>query len=60
LEVPVLPADGWPNYPRRIAKVELLGSHAPLRWKRTAAGLEVHLPHTPPCQYAYSLRILPG
>ncbi|MBI3280496.1 MAG: hypothetical protein HYZ57_11710, partial [Acidobacteria bacterium] len=40
-----------------ISKVSLLGSKAPVRWKRTADALEVELPAEKPCKYAYALKI---
>jgi alpha-L-fucosidase len=51
-------AEGSANYPRQIRKVELLGAKSELRWTRTEQGLEILLPDKPPCQYAYSFRIL--
>jgi len=46
--------------PRDIAKVELLGSQAPLAWTRDAAGLHVRMPVEKPCEHAYVLRISPA
>jgi len=48
------------KFPRQIRKVELLGAKSELKWTRTAQGLEIQLPDEPPCQYAFSFRILPG
>ena len=48
------------NYPRPIRKVELIGSNSELMWKRGAQGLEIQVPDTPPCKYAYSIRIFAG
>lgn len=51
-------AVGLANYPRQIAKVELLGSNTNLQWTRGPQGLEIHAPDIQPCKYAYSFRIL--
>jgi alpha-L-fucosidase len=51
-------AQNSPRYPRPIRKVELLGSRSELKWTRTAEGLEIQLPGEPPCQHAFSFRIL--
>ncbi len=48
------------NYPRPIRKVELIGSNSEVKWKRGAQGLEIQVPDTPPCKYAFSIRILAG
>ena len=48
------------NYPRPIRKVELIGSNSEVMWKRGAQGLEIQLPDTPPCKYAFSIRIFSG
>ncbi|MFB3827748.1 MAG: alpha-L-fucosidase [Bryobacteraceae bacterium] len=40
-----------------IAKISLLGSQAPVRWKQTAEALEVQLPAEKPCKHAYALRL---
>jgi alpha-L-fucosidase len=53
-------AENSANYPRQIRKVELIGSKAEVNWKRGAQGLEIQVPATPPCKYAFSIRILPG
>ena len=53
-------AENSANYPRQIRKVELLGSKSELKWTRGAQGLEIQVPDTPPCKYAFSFRILPG
>jgi alpha-L-fucosidase len=53
-------AENSANYPRQIRKVELIGSKAEVKWKRGAQGLEIQVPATPPCKYAFSIRILPG
>ena len=31
-----------------------------LKWKRGAQGLEIQVPGTPPCKYAFSFRIAAG
>jgi alpha-L-fucosidase len=51
-------AEGSANYPRRIQKVELLGSRSALKWARTGQGLEIRVPSEPPCNHAFSFRIL--
>jgi alpha-L-fucosidase len=48
---------GTPYLERPIAKVELLGGTAPLRWQQTAKGLEVSLPADPGGTMPYALRI---
>ena len=48
------------NYPRPIRKVELIGSNSEVMWKRGAQGLEIQVPDTPPCKYAFSIRIFAG
>ena len=53
-------AENSPNYPGQIGKIELLGSKSDIRWTRGSRELEIQMPDTPPCKYAYSLRILPG
>jgi alpha-L-fucosidase len=42
-----------------IAKVELLGGKAPVKWTRDASGLHVDLPATPISEYAVALRVTP-
>jgi alpha-L-fucosidase len=42
-----------------IAKVELLGAKAPVKWRRDAFGLHVDLPATPISEYAVALRVTP-
>jgi alpha-L-fucosidase len=44
---------------REINKVELVGSHARLKWVRNADGLNVELPAEKPCNYAYAFKISP-
>ena len=50
-------ASGSELYSGKIAKVELLGSTAPLKWTQTAAGLAIDLPAQKPSDYALALRI---
>jgi alpha-L-fucosidase len=40
-----------------IGNVTLLGSDAPIKWERTNAGLQVHLPAEKPCEHAFVLKI---
>ena len=51
-------AENSAHYPRRIKKVELLGSRAELKWTQGAQGLDIHVPLDPPCKHAFSFRIL--
>ena len=51
-------AENSANYPRQIQKVELLGAKSQLTWTRGSQGLEIQVPHVPPCRYAFSFRIL--
>ena len=48
---------GYQLYSGKIAKVELLGSSAPIKWTQTAAGLAIELPTQQPSDYALALRI---
>ncbi|MGO9114355.1 MAG: alpha-L-fucosidase [Thermoguttaceae bacterium] len=50
---------GSKQYPKEVARVELLGSEGPLAFSRDAAGLVVTLPQAKPNDYAYALRITP-
>ena len=50
-------ASGSGLYSGKIAKVELLGSTAPIKWTQTAAGLTVNLPAQKPSDYALAIRI---
>jgi alpha-L-fucosidase len=52
-------AAGSGLFPRRVAKVEMLGAAGPLRWRRDADGLHVALPAERPCAHAFALRITP-
>jgi alpha-L-fucosidase len=53
-------AEGSANYPGKIAKVELLGSPAPVAFSRDATGLTVTMPGQKPNEYAYALKITPA
>ena len=53
-------AQGRPEYPKQIGRVELLGAAGPLPFTREAAGLVVTLPNTKPNEYAYVLKIRPA
>lgn len=44
-------------YAEEIESVEMLGVPGALRWKWTEEGLLVEMPETPPCHYAYSIKI---
>jgi len=44
-------------YSGAVESVVLLGTSAPVGWKRTAEGLEIALPKNQPCEYAYTFRI---
>jgi alpha-L-fucosidase len=43
--------------PNKISAVHLLGHKKKLKWKQTVEGLEVTLPETKPCKFAYGLKI---
>ena len=51
-------ATGSPHWNQNITSIELIGSEQPVQWKRTAEGLRVQLPETPPCEFAYVLKII--
>ena len=51
-------AQGNANYPREVARVELLGHQGPLAFARGTTGLVVTLPETKPNEYAYGLKII--
>ena len=53
-------AAGSTHFPREVARVEMLGSKAPLKFQRDSAGLTVTLPEQKPNEYAYVLKILAG
>ena len=46
-----------PHLPKEVANVELLGSSAPVKWTRDAAGLRVDLGPEKPREFALALRI---
>ena len=46
-------------YPKKIGRIDLLGSDQPLVFERNENGLTIDLPENTPIQYAYSFRILP-
>lgn len=50
-------AAGSRNALRKIRKVEMVGSRERLKWVLDVAGLNVELPKSKPCDYAYVLRI---
>ena len=52
-------AKGNENYPKEIARVELLGNNGPLTFARDETGLIVTLPAQKPNDYAYALKIMP-
>jgi alpha-L-fucosidase len=41
----------------KLLDVTLLGADGKLRWEQTPEGLRVTLPSTPPCEYAYAVRL---
>ena len=43
-----------------IKSLTLLGSNAPVAWKRIDAGLQVRLPLQKPCEHAFVLKIEQG
>jgi alpha-L-fucosidase len=43
----------------KVKDVSLLGYSGTLEWKQTARGLEVSLPGSKPCDYAFALKISP-
>jgi alpha-L-fucosidase len=51
-------ATGAPNFPREVAKVELLGS-GEVEFTRDAPGLAINMPDKKPNDYAYGLKIMP-
>jgi alpha-L-fucosidase len=53
-------AQGRPEYPRQIGRVELLGSPGPLKFTREANGLVVTFPANKPNDFAYVLKIQPA
>jgi alpha-L-fucosidase len=53
-------AQGRPEYPRQVGRVELLGRPGALRFSRDAAGLVIVLPDSKPNEFAYVLKIQPA
>jgi alpha-L-fucosidase len=43
--------------PNKISSVYLLGHKNKLKWKQTSEGLEISLPDSKPCKFAYGLKI---
>jgi len=50
-------ADGSPQAPGKIDRVELLGMSETLKFTRDAGGLVITLPEKKPCDYAYGFKI---
>lgn len=44
-------------YPEKINSVTMLATTEPVKWERTAAGLEITMPKERPCDWAYSFKI---
>jgi alpha-L-fucosidase len=44
----------------RVKKVSLLGSAEAVNWAQDSGGLRVQLPSQPPCEHAYTLKVLCG
>ena len=53
-------ADGSANYPRQVARVELLGVKGDVKWTREPGGLRILVSQDPPCRHAYCFKILPA
>jgi alpha-L-fucosidase len=53
-------AQGSENFPKEIARVELLGGEGPLTFTRDSSGLVVNLPDQKVGDYAYGLKITPA
>jgi len=53
-------ATGSSAFPKKIGKVELLGSSGPSAFSRDAGGLTVKLPIEKPNDIAYALKIVPA
>jgi alpha-L-fucosidase len=53
-------AEGSPYGDVKIGGVSLLGSKAPLKWSRSAEGLVVEVPASPPGRYAFCFKIAIG
>ena len=52
-------ARGSADFPREVARVELLGARGPLVFAHDASGLVVNVPAAKPDDYAHALRITP-
>jgi alpha-L-fucosidase len=52
-------AKGGADFPREVARVELLGTRGPLVFTRDGSGLVVNLPAVKPDGYAHTLKIRP-
>ena len=50
-------ADGSVHAPLEVVRVQLLGSDAPLRWKRDREAMTIELPSARPCDHAYVFKI---
>ncbi len=44
-------------YPSEIKSIGMLGGEKELKWKITGQGLEIEMPKSKPCDYAYALKI---
>ncbi|GGJ02196.1 alpha-L-fucosidase [Alicyclobacillus cellulosilyticus] len=53
-------ADGIALYPGEIGRVEWVGSHASVTWRREKQGLVIDLPEQRPAGNAFALRIIPA
>jgi alpha-L-fucosidase len=53
-------AAGSSAFPKQIAKIELLGSRAPVTFSRGAGGLTVKLPEEKPSDIACAIKIVPA
>jgi alpha-L-fucosidase len=53
-------AQGKPEYPKKVGRVELLGATGALPFEQHAGGLVVTLPATKPNEFAYALKIRPA
>lgn len=53
-------AQGRPEYPKQIGRVELLGASGPSPFTRATSGLAVRFPNTKPNEYTYVLKIRPA
>jgi alpha-L-fucosidase len=48
---------GSEHYPQEINSISMIGSDEPIKWNRTAEGLEVTFPKEKPCDWAFALKI---